>query len=94
MQDPTKTMMASDVHRALRESGVFEKPGTPSLTDEEEREILSARAELASRRCDSQRLASILETLFLKDAAWTPAELNLRLDVEGAIARHAAAKAA
>jgi hypothetical protein len=70
-----------------RESGVFEKDTT--LTDAEERAILTARAELASRACDSRRLAAILETLYLKDAALGPAELNRRLDA-AATARLAA----
>lgn len=73
----------------MHESGTFAKD-TSTLSDHEERVILSARAEMASRACDSPRLAVILETLFLKDAEHTPSELNRRLD-ESAVPHEALA---
>lgn len=53
------------------------------LTDEEARAILEARAETASRHCDSQRLGRILEVMLDLDTAdLTPGELCMLLDHE------------
>jgi len=64
-----------------RSSGVYViDTGIP---DEDERMILSARAEMASRRCDSERLGRILEVMLgLRTAELTAGELNLLLDHE------------
>lgn len=64
---------------------------TRQITDDEERAILSARAELASRSCDTARLVPILETLFVRGAQHSPAELNRRLDALALLDEHRAA---
>lgn len=76
----------------MHQSGTFAK-STTTLTASEERAILEARAEMASRCCDSERLAAILEALVLDGSPGTVAEMNARLD-EHAESRMAAPRAA
>ncbi len=64
-------------------SGVFTTDVSGALTEGEELVILSARAEIASRACDSSRLGRILEVLLgLRTARTTASGLNAGLDAE------------